>query len=176
MSTQLQFTSDLHLEFPANKEFLMRNPIKPVGEVLLLAGDVVPFAEMHKHQDFFSYVSDHFEKTYWVPGNHEYYRADINERSGVVHESIRENVWLVNNTVVNHGPVRMVCSTLWSQISPAHPWEIERNMSDFRLIRNGAHRFSADRCNELHAESLIFLKNVLAEPWQGHTVVCSHHC
>jgi len=172
----LQYASDLHLEFPANKEFLKQHPLQPVGEVLVLAGDIVPFAVMDKHQDFFSYVSDHFKTTYWLPGNHEYYHFDIAEKSGELHEKIRSNVFLVNNTSVVYENAKLIFSTLWSKISPGHQWEIERNMNDFHLIKHKGFRFSAEQYNRLHEESLTCIQAELNSVKNETVAVFTHHC
>lgn len=171
----LQYCSDLHLEFPENKAWLKAFPIKPVGEILLLSGDIVPFSVMHKHTDFFKYVSDHFKWTYWLPGNHEYYHSDAAKRSGTLHEKIKDNVFLVNNTSVQHDNIRLIFSTLWSSINPAHGYEIERNMSDFHVIRYNDYRFTADRFTELHKNSLEYLKAAIVQSHNCTTVVATHH-
>jgi hypothetical protein len=158
MAFKLQYASDLHLEFPANKEFLKGHPLQPVGNILVLAGDIVPFAVMDKHKDFFSYVSDHFEMTFWLPGNHEFYRFDIAEKSGVINEQICSNVFLVNNTSVVYRNAKLIFSTLWSKISPGHQWQIERSLNDFHLIKHNGFRFSAEQYNQLHEESLAFIQ------------------
>src|SRR5882672_7268414 len=122
----LQYCSDLHLEFRENKQFLNQHPLQPKGEILILAGDIVTFTEIDKRKDFFDYISDNFKLTYWLPGNHEYYYSEASERSGTINEKIRENIFLVNNITFRHDDVRLIFSTLWSKISPANEWEIER--------------------------------------------------
>ena len=172
----LQYASDLHLQFPANKEFLKRHPLQPMGDVLVLAGDIVPFAVMDKHKDFFSYVSDNFETTYWLPGNHEYYRLDITEKSGVLNEKIRSNLFLVNNTSMEHENVKLIFSTLWSKISTGHQWQIERSMNDFHQIKTKGFRFSAEAYNQLHEESLALIHNELKTIQDKKVAVFTHHC
>jgi predicted phosphohydrolase len=172
---KIQYASDLHLEFPENKEFLKRNPLLPEGDVLLLVGDIVPFRVMDKHADFFSYISDNFDATYWIPGNHEYYYSDISERSGSFNETIKSNVFLINNTSVILGNVKLIFSTLWSEIGTLNKWVIQQRMSDFQVISYKTIRFSPDHFNELHHEGHKFLKNEIEISFPGKTVVATHH-
>lgn len=171
----IQFASDLHLEFPENRKFIQDHPLIPMGDVLLLAGDIVPFAVMDQHQDFFDYVSDHFQYTWWIPGNHEYYHSDIRVRSGYVEEHIRSNVTLVNNLSTTVEGVRYIFSTMWTHIRPAYQWDISMGMNDFKLIRDGQYPLSVDQYNQLHHDSLDFIRAQLHTPFDGATVVMTHH-
>ena len=172
---KLQYASDLHLEFPENKEFLKKNSLLPKGDILLLAGDIVPFVVMDKHIDFFNYISDTFETTYWIPGNHEYYYYDIAEKCGTLNEKIRSNVFLVNNTSVILDNVKVVFSTLWSEIGKLNQGIIQQRISDFQVIKYKNKRFLPDHFNELHRESLKFLKSEIEMTFPGKIVVVTHH-
>lgn len=169
----LQYCSDLHLEFRENREFLGRHPLVPAGDVLLLAGDVVPFRSQARHRDFWDFVSGNWEQVYWVPGNHEYYDWDV--VPGRLHDNLRQNVHLVNDLVVVMGTVRVVFTTLWSRISPEKAWRIENGMSDFSLIHYQGGRLTAPIFNMLHDGSLTFLTEALREPSDVPTVVVTHH-
>lgn len=171
----IQYASDLHLEFSQNRNFLQANPLQHQGDVLVLAGDIVPFAVMDRHNDFFNFISDHFQTTYWVPGNHEYYHSDLDDKCGVLNEKVRENVHLVNNLAVVHGDIQFIFSTLWTQISQINRWQIESRVSDFQVIRYNGSRFTSEQFNALHQESLSFLKQELHHNNTGKTVVVTHH-
>lgn len=172
---KLQYASDLHLEFPENKAFLKRNPLMPGGDVLLLAGDIVPFAVMDKHADFFKYVSDTFETTYWIPGNHEYYYSDISERSGPLNEAIRSNLFLVNNVSVNTGNVKLIFSTLWTSISPGNQFEIRQRLSDFHVIKHNKKGLTPDQYNLLHEQCRSFLDDEISDDGAEKKVIVTHH-
>ncbi len=171
----LQYCSDLHLEFQANKQYLIENPIQPKGEILLLAGDIVPFSVMDKHDDFFDYISDHFTTTYWIPGNHEYYNSDISERSGAYFEQIRSNVHLINNKVVIHEGVTLILSTLWTIISEVNRFQVERGMRDFHVIKNRGDYFKTDAYNHLHKNCIRFIQEALASATTEKSIVITHH-
>lgn len=171
----IQYCSDLHFEFPVNKKYLKANPIKPEGEILLLAGDIVPFAEIEKEKDFFDFLSDSFEHVFWIPGNHEYYRSDITERTGAFHEKIRSNVSLLNNITIQHKDVRLIFSTLWSKLDLTKEWVIKKTMADFHLIRKNGNKINVDDYNMLHDEALTFIKSQLPVMDAKKTIVVSHH-
>lgn len=171
----IQYASDLHLEFSQNRNFLQANPLQPQGDVLVLAGDIVPFAVMDRHNDFFNFISDHFQTTYWLPGNHEYYHSDLGDKCGTLNEKVRDNVYLVNNLSVVHGDIQFIFSTLWTQISQINRWQIESRVSDFQVIRYNGSWFTSEQFNALHQESLSFLKQELHHNNTGKTVVVTHH-
>lgn len=172
---KIQYCSDLHLEFPENKKYIQENPIKPKAEILILAGDIVPFAVIDKHQDFFDYVSENFKYTFWIPGNHEYYYSDINNRTGSFEEKIRDNVSLINNIVKEIDEVRFIFSTLWTDISPERQFLIQQSLSDFRVIKNNNRLFNTNDYNFLHRENVQFLKDTLKKSEQAASVVITHH-
>jgi predicted phosphohydrolase len=172
---KIQYCSDLHLEFLDNRRWVLENPIIPKGDILILAGDIVLFKEIHQHEKFFDYVSNHFEHTFWIPGNHEYYNSDISKRSGTFEEKIRDNVTLLNNTVKTINGARLVFSTLRSHISLAKQAIIEQSLSDFSLIRKNEQRLTAQAYNQLHLESRLFLEETVQTKTNNPTIVVSHH-
>jgi predicted phosphohydrolase len=175
MPTTIQYCSDLHLEFERNRKWIAKYPLQPAADILLMGGDIMLLSQMNAHSDFLDFVSENYKATYWIPGNHEYYRSNIALRSGAVYEAVRYNVFLVNNTTVTIGNTDLICSTLWSQISPVNEIEMTRSMSDFHAIEGGSGKLSILEYNELHAEACRYIKQAVANSKANHKIVLTHH-
>jgi len=172
---KIQYCSDLHLEFPENQKFLRRNPLDAVGDILVLAGDIVAFHDPRKGREFIDFACDHYSAVYWVPGNHEYYGFDITGKPNPIYEKVRDNFYLVNNQSIAVGGVKLVLTTLWSRIDPVNAWDIQRSISDFSAISYGGRKFTVHDFTFLHEESLNFLKRAFQEPGNEPVVVVTHH-
>ena len=175
MTGKIQYCSDLHLEFPENRNYLKRFPIKPEGEFLLLAGDIVLFKTMNQHDDFFNYCSDNFETTYWIPGNHEYYHFDLAEVKTPLYEKIKENVFLLNNQIITYKNAEIVFSTLWSHIPPQNELIVQQSVNDFKLIKNNGKNLTISDFNAMHKTDLDFLKSTLAQQTDKQRIIVTHH-
>lgn len=128
---KVQYCSYLHLEFKENLRYIQVNPLIPVADILILAGDILPFALHSKQNNFIDFVADNYEKVFWIPGNHEYYHFDLKDVSNPLYEKLRSNIFLVNNYAEFIGDTQFIFSTLWSHIQFHNSSQIRQSLSDF---------------------------------------------
>lgn len=174
----IQYTSDLHLEFSVNKKYLDRHFLKPAGQILLLAGDVIPFSKIKKAKPFLQRLSDRYEQVYWIPGNHEYYHGNIPESyspANSFEEKIFSNVTLLNNRVVELEKTRIILSTFWSHIPVSAESVLQKGMADFSLITENGKPISCMQYNHWHDVAIGFVKQESAKASQKKTIVVTHH-
>lgn len=173
---KIQYCSDLHLEFAQNTKFLQAHPIKPMGDILMLAGDITYWGKKHFNHWFFDYISDNFKAVYFIPGNHEFYSGkDIQILDNPVYESLRENVFLINNKVINIDEKDLFFTTFWSHIPESESSIIEGRINDFYKIWHKGKKFKSVDFNRLHEESLGFLNRELQHSMADKKIVVTHH-
>ena len=171
----IQYCSDLHLEFPENKQYIIDNPITPKADVLMLAGDIVPFNQLDQLDYFFDDISKKFKEVYWIPGNHEYYHCDTQNRIGTFKEEIRANVHLLNNHFVEIGNTKVILSTLWSKIPDNKKDIVEQSLNDFHIITHNSKRFKVTDYNLLFEQNLKFIQQEVENNTKEKCLVVTHH-
>ena len=131
---RLQYASDLHLEIPANRDFVLAGALAPAADYLLLAGDISFLSDWHKADAFWDWCARSFQHTWIVPGNHDYH-ADRSNLLGLasLQVPVRPNVTYANNVCVHVEEVSLVLTTLWSAIT-LQKTEIEEEVVDYRQI------------------------------------------
>jgi predicted phosphohydrolase len=172
----IQYCSDLHLEFTANSRYLLENRLVPLGDILILAGDITYLSEKYYRDDFFDYVSESFKQTYWVPGNHEFYNGyDLSEFDKPIKIQIRSNVHLVNNQVFNHNGIDFFFTTLWTELEQAYIPFILNGVNDFFRIKYKGEVIQHKEYEQQHFRSVAFLEEALTNSKANKKVVVTHH-
>jgi len=167
----MQVLSDLHLEFADGFR-----PLPAEGaELLVVAGDIG-----HSPEALLQLAGWPVPVLY-VPGNHEYDGADIDEADDELREMAgRAGITLLNLDEHRVGGVRFLgCSRWWDFDLLGSERRAEcmraasrylRHMSSFRWGRP----LGPEEVRELALEHRAWLEARLAEPFEGPTVVVSH--
>jgi len=166
--------SDLHLEFSSFE------PPATEANVVVLAGDV---AQGNKGVYWARQTFPNSQIIY-VPGNHEYYESRRAETLRLLRIAGKQNsVQVLDDDEWIFDRVRFLGTTLWTDFKyfglenqAMAMDEGARRLNDFRIIEEADElRFSPARSIELHEKSLAWLATKLDEPFEGQTVVVTHH-
>ncbi len=186
--------SDLHLEFGAC-DFPPEVRSGETADLVLLAGDI------HTQRRGAAWAAKTFATSVaMILGNHEAYGDSLAascaaERqsaeqcsAGRVHpvRVLERETWTM--TAADGTPARVIAATLWTDFSlfgadrqARMMDEAHRAMNDFRMIRTAGGLLRAERlltpadCLRLHRESRNYLEQELAKPFDGVTIVMTHH-
>jgi Icc-related predicted phosphoesterase len=174
---KLHILSDIHLE---RWKFQYS---QPDCDVVVLAGDIGPGFQ---GIEWINTTMTNDVPVVYVPGNHEYYGEPFWEHQKRLEFRAKEcDVQLLNNRSFVHNGVRFIGSTLWTDYNlygnqPTSMIQAEGIMSDFKAIdREDDEMFSGqikayDLLSE-HQYSLKYIISELEKPFDGKTVVVTHH-
>ncbi len=174
---KIQYASDLHLEFRDNSRYIKENPLIPVGDILILAGDIGYLNDdNYSKHPFWDWVSDNFQQTYTIIGNHELYKyTDLAKLPQGLIGSIRNNIDVYYNGVIHLDNTDLVLSTLWSKIPQEDAYITERGVSDFHRILYNGELLTWNKFNEEHEKCVSFIKQSVENSTAKQRIVVTHH-
>ncbi len=174
----IQLASDLHLERLARR-FPSETLIRPAPEadLLVLAGDIAAGA------DGVRLFADWPVPVLYVPGNHEFFDADWQRtREELRRAAEGTRVSLLDGDECRFGGVRWLGCTLWTdyaldeQLDAGEQMQAcARRMRDHAVIHVGARLFKPEDALAEHRRCRAWLEASLAQPFDGPTVVITHH-
>ncbi len=175
--------SDLHTEFGP-----WSPPEIPDADVCVIPGDIAAGA-MAAIDWCKAEVLPHMPVV-TVLGNHEFYGSSIEREVNLAHEyAPRAGVQLLENSAVIIDNTRFLGATLWTDydlfaagspgIQQMSLAAARSGMNDHQRIRLrdfSKDRFHPEDARAKHEVSLAWLERELATPFDGDTVVVTHHC
>lgn len=167
---RIHLLSDLHNEF---ERFV---PQVADVDAVILAGDIdVKTRGVEWARQVFS------APVLYIPGNHEYYGGHLEYSLEKMRLGQDERVRVLDRDEVIINGVRFLGATMWTDYSatgnpPLASLTAQNSMNDFRKIRTGSYRRirPADLVEQA-TKTRDWLRSRLGEPYNGRTVVITHH-
>lgn len=170
---RIRILSDLHLELSPWQ------PPKVDADLTVLAGDI------DSHTRALDWILENIEgPVVYVPGNHEFYGAELHGIRAELKRKAPANVHVLDNGGIELDGVRILGATLWTDYALYGAGaemafamrEAKHCLLDHECIRCAPHAtFTPSQALRLHRESVAWLAGQLAKPHIGKTVVVTHH-
>ncbi len=173
MGMKLNILSDLHLGFDS-----MEGPVTD-ADLVVLAGDIA------RPRQALAWALRLEKPVLYVPGNHEFYGGSLDGALRELHALCAgTQVQVLDRGEVVIDGVRFLGAMLWSDFhlfpgrepeAKAEALRLVRDFSRIRLRAEGEALFTPDDCAALFARDSTWLQQRLASPFDGPTVVITHH-
>lgn len=162
--------SDLHNE---------TEPWAPPGDkdgVLLVAGDI---HTRHRAGEWLRDVAPLYKAVVAIPGNHDYWDDAAENTVLGIRETLRNvpNAYMLERNTVVIDDTRFIGCTLWTHVPPDSLLHVQNTIRDYERIRiaHGQTKLNVGVTNQWHVRDKEWLAQELAQPFEGTTVVMTHH-
>ncbi|HQU16753.1 MAG: metallophosphoesterase [Gammaproteobacteria bacterium] len=164
---RLLVLSDLHLEHTALA------PPAGAADLLVAAGDI------GHGREGLDWLQSLERPVLYVAGNHEYWGQDLAEAPERLRRAAAGSaVRVLEQETAVVGGVRFLGCTLWGDYADGDPRVMEavhQAMNDFQQIHRDGVPLTPDDLLEAHRGAREWIARTLAEPFDGPTVVVTHH-
>lgn len=173
-----QIVSDLHIEYKNNNIPNPLNYIKPVSQILVLAGDIGSLYKFEQLRGFLKKLCIHFEYVLYVPGNHEFYMQHDYEDNTPLSldvlldrllsiENEIDNLYVLNRRSIILNNICITGCTLWSKSEVKIPKFIVR-----------IHGMTTEIYNKKHYNDLKYINKMIEHCQKNNLklIVITHHC
>jgi Icc-related predicted phosphoesterase len=174
---------DLHILSDLHTEHCSYGPAPVIADVLVLAGDICDASMFGAEK-----VAEHYlaakKPVLYVPGNHEFYGSRMAQQLWKLSRQCRRaGIQLMHNREVVLEGVRVLGATLWTDFAlygaaniPMALLQARQMVADFTWVfdERGTPILPAHTL-AWHTRSLQWLRQRMASPFEGKTVVVTHH-
>lgn len=164
---RINYFSDIHLEFGA-----LKYPEND-ADIIVAAGDIGIFKQG------LEWLQQLNKPVVYIAGNHEFYGYEYNQTLKMLREECKgSSIHFLENDSFIFNNVRFLGCSLWADLyldGNKNAAALGKALNDFRKISYSDENFNPQLFSTLHYLSKKWLEDELAKPFDGKTIVVTHH-